>query len=148
MEKQNANEVAPDHCLSDGGDVQNEIQSCVPTMKKTISPQSTMLEVLEAYPGARHALFQRYHIGGCDHCGFEPTASLAEVCRRHGVTDVGEVINNIRIWQEHNGKASATPEEFRLMPLPESEAVCRKERARERNDETSYDIASGSGEEQ
>lgn len=31
---------------------------------KTITPESTMSEVLEAFPGAKRALFRAYHIGG------------------------------------------------------------------------------------
>ncbi len=96
-------------------------------MKKTISPQSTMRKVLEAYPGAQHALFQRYHIGGCNHCGFEPTETLAEVLRRNDVVNVQEVINHIKTWHEQNAKASAMPEEFSSKPLPKSEAPCRTE---------------------
>ena len=38
-----------------------------------------------AFPGARRALFARYHIGGCQSCGFSPGETLAEVCARcHG----------------------------------------------------------------
>ena len=110
-------------------------------MKKTIAPQSTMREVLEAYPGAQHALFQRYHIGGCNHCGFQPTETLAEVCRRNDILNVQEVIKQIKTWHEQNGKASATPEEFSSMPLPQSEAPCRTEDSREKNKAKSYKVS-------
>ena len=39
----------------------------------SITPQSSMGEVLEEFPGAQRALFRRYHIGGCSSCGFEAT---------------------------------------------------------------------------
>jgi hypothetical protein len=29
-----------------------------------------MSAVLENFPGARRALFRKYHIGGCSSCGF------------------------------------------------------------------------------
>ena len=109
-------------------------------MKKTISPQSTMRKVLDAYPGAQHALFQRYHIGGCNHCGFEPTETLAEVCRRNDVLNVQEVIEHIKNWREQNGKTSATPEEFSSMPLPKSEAPCRTENSRKSRATKSYKV--------
>jgi hypothetical protein len=34
------------------------------TAAESISPQSLMREVLEAFPGAQWTLFRRYHIGG------------------------------------------------------------------------------------
>ena len=51
-----------------------------------------MGEVLEAYPSAQRALFQRYHIGGCNSCGYQPGDTLEEVARRHNILDVDEVI--------------------------------------------------------
>ena len=57
-----------------------------------ITRHSTMGEVLEAYPSAQRALFQRYHIGGCNSCGYQPGDTLEEVARAHNVLDVGEVI--------------------------------------------------------
>lgn len=49
-----------------------------------ISGSSTMTEVLKAYPGAQRALFQKYHIGGCSSCGFEPNDTLQAVLEEHG----------------------------------------------------------------
>ncbi|GEM_PF-4286687 len=34
------------------------------TTTKTITPDSTMAEVLETFPSAKRALFKAYHIGG------------------------------------------------------------------------------------
>ena len=42
-----------------------------------ISPSSTMEEILYAYPSANVGLFQRYHIGGCASCGYQPVDTLA-----------------------------------------------------------------------
>ena len=39
--------------------------------RRAITGDSMMGEVLEAYPSAQRALFGRYHIGGCDSCGYE-----------------------------------------------------------------------------
>ena len=47
-----------------------------------IGPQSTMADVLAAWPGAQRALFRRYHIGGCSSCAFRPDETLAQVCER------------------------------------------------------------------
>jgi rhodanese-related sulfurtransferase len=63
---------------------------------ETIGPQSTMGEVLALYPGAQRALFRRYHIGGCASCGFQPTETLEQVCRRNGIANVGEVLDHVK----------------------------------------------------
>ena len=52
-----------------------------------IGPDTTMEEILRAYPSAKIGLFQRYHIGGCASCGYQPTDTLAEVCRTHNIVD-------------------------------------------------------------
>ena len=57
-----------------------------------ITRHSTMAEVLEAYPSAQRALFQQYHIGGCNSCGYQPGDTLDAVARGHNILDVGEVI--------------------------------------------------------
>lgn len=51
--------------------------------------------LMAAWPGARRALFARYHIGGCSSCGFQPGESLAAVCARHEV-DPGEALGHLR----------------------------------------------------
>ena len=55
---------------------------------QSITPSSTMAEVLDAYPGAQRALFRRYHIGGCSNCGFQPQETLEQLCERNGNLDV------------------------------------------------------------
>ena len=44
--------------------------------RPAITRHSTMGEVLEAYPSAQRALFRRYHIGGCNSCGYAPGDTL------------------------------------------------------------------------
>ncbi len=51
-----------------------------------------METILQAIPAAQRALFQRYHIGGCSSCGYQPTDSLAKVCKDHNILDINEVI--------------------------------------------------------
>ena len=69
-----------------------------------ISPEMTMEQILQRAPAAQRALFQRYHVGGCSACGFQPTDTLAEVCRDHNILDVNEVIGTIRRAEELDGK--------------------------------------------
>lgn len=51
-----------------------------------INEQTTMGEVTNRYPGARRALFARYHIGGCNSCAYQDTETLLNVCARNSIT--------------------------------------------------------------
>ena len=59
----------------------------------TILPETTMEFILGSIPAAQRALFQRYHIGGCSSCGYQPSDTLAKVCKDHNILDVNEVIS-------------------------------------------------------
>jgi rhodanese-related sulfurtransferase len=54
---------------------------------KEPTPDLSMEELLEIYPGARRTLFQLHHIGGCSSCGFSPKETLAQICARNGGLD-------------------------------------------------------------
>ena len=79
---------------------------------ETIDAHSPMSAVLEVFPGAQRALFRRYHIGGCSSCGFQPTETLAEVCRRNGNLEVGEVLAHIESSHELDAKIFIEPKEL------------------------------------
>lgn len=66
----------------------------------TITPELTMGEILESYPSAQRALFQRYHIGGCSACAFQDSDTLGQVCKDHNLLDVAEVMRHIELSQE------------------------------------------------
>jgi rhodanese-related sulfurtransferase len=72
------------------------------TTDTSLTPDSTMAEVETYAPGARRALFARYHIGGCQSCGFQPTETLAEVCARNEEIDVSEAIAHIEDSHRHD----------------------------------------------
>ncbi len=76
-----------------------------------LTANSTMEQVLAAYPGARRALFRRYHIGGCSSCGFAPNETLATLCARNGSLDVGEVIAHIQSAAETDRQLEISPKE-------------------------------------
>jgi rhodanese-related sulfurtransferase len=78
----------------------------------TISPESSMRDVLDIYPGAQRALFRRYHIGGCSSCGFSPDETLAQVCERNGGLDVNEVLEHIKSSHEQDTKILISPKEL------------------------------------
>jgi len=75
----------------------------------TISPEMTMEAILERIPSAQRALFQRYHVGGCSACGFQPTDTLGQVCKDHNILDVNEVIG-------HLGRAHELDQEMQVEP--------------------------------
>jgi len=59
-----------------------------------ISKGMLMKDVLSAFPGARRALFARYHIGGCNSCAYDDEESLGAVCERNELNG-GEVVEHI-----------------------------------------------------
>lgn len=78
----------------------------------TITPDSTMAEILQAWPGARRALFRRYHIGGCSSCGFSMEETLGQLCTRNENLPVEEVIEHIRTSHEQDQQMFLTPKEY------------------------------------
>jgi len=82
------------------------------TATEAINPQSTMREVLEAFPGAQRALFRQYHIGGCGQCGFQPGETLGQVCQRNGGLSVNEVLDHIKASHEQDEKVLISPLEL------------------------------------
>jgi rhodanese-related sulfurtransferase len=114
------------------------------TAPTTIRPDMTMEQILAIAPAAHRALFQRYHVGGCNACGYQPTDTLARVCKDHNLLDVPEVIRTILTAQEMEAQRqvdAATlrswlaarepvrfidvrmPDEAAAAPLPEAEPL-------------------------
>ncbi|HXG46732.1 MAG TPA: rhodanese-like domain-containing protein [Methylomirabilota bacterium] len=77
-----------------------------------VHPQSTMQEVLAAYPGAQRALFKRYHIGGCSSCAFRPDETLADLCARNGHLDPLAVLESLKTAHEEDEKMMISPREL------------------------------------
>lgn len=63
-----------------------------------------MQDILEAYPSAKRALFQRYHVGGCSSCGYAPTDKLEDVLKSHNVLDMQGAISFIKESAEQDAK--------------------------------------------
>ena len=80
-----------------------------------IVPQSTMAEVLAAYPGAQRALFRKHHIGGCSSCGFQPGETLGQVCERNGGLAVAEVLAHIQASHEQDRQILLAPQELAVL---------------------------------
>jgi rhodanese-related sulfurtransferase len=77
-----------------------------------VGAASPMREVLEIFSGAQRALFRKYHIGGCNSCGFSPDETLAQVCARNGNLDTTEVLAHIQSSHEQDAKVLISPKEL------------------------------------
>src|SRR5437870_1837663 len=80
------------------------------TDPKDLSGAWTMQQVTTVFPSAQRALFQKYHVGGCSSCGFQPGDTLATVSGNHGL-DVNEVVEFIKRSQEMETDIEITPRE-------------------------------------
>ena len=78
-------------------------------VEMSLSPQITMAELLQAYPGAQRALFRHYHIGGCASCGFQPGETLAQVCARNEGVDPQEALARIQEAHEQDALILISP---------------------------------------
>src|SRR5256885_14459185 len=82
----------------------------VSTDPKDLTGAWTMERVTTVFPSAQRALFQKYHVGGCSSCGFQPADMLSTVALNHGL-DVNEVIDHIQKSQEMEKDLEITPKE-------------------------------------
>ncbi|MEO6264913.1 MAG: rhodanese-like domain-containing protein [Luteimonas sp.] len=80
-----------------------------------ITRRSTMQEVLDAYPSAQRALFRRYHIGGCNSCGYEPGDILEKVAHSHNINDLDEVIAFIEQAEQTDRQLQISPVDVAAM---------------------------------
>ena len=80
------------------------------TDPKDLSGEWTTQQVTTVFPSAQRALFQKYHVGGCSSCGFQPNDTLAMVAGNHGL-DVNELVEFIKRSQEMEKDIEITPRE-------------------------------------
>lgn len=71
-----------------------------------------MGELIAAMPGARRALFARYHLGGCQSCAFDEGETLDSLCERAGL-DSSEVLAHLLASHEHDLTMLIAPEEVK-----------------------------------
>lgn len=75
-----------------------------------IGPNTTMEEILSAYPSARLELFRRYHIGGCQACGYQLTDTLEQVRCEHEIPDsLEKIVEYIRNSSEVEAMLQVLP---------------------------------------
>jgi len=73
-----------------------------------ISTDTPMGAILEVLPGARRALFARYHLGGCQSCAFSNEETLAGLCARAEL-DAGEVLAHLLDSHRHDATMLLEP---------------------------------------
>ena len=78
-----------------------------------INAETTMKQLQELMPGARRALFAKYHIGGCQSCGFDDDETIEEVCERNEKLPVNEVIDHLLLSSEHDQKIQISPRDLK-----------------------------------
>lgn len=62
---------------------------------------TTMGNLMAEMPGARRALFAKYHLGGCQSCAFDDSETLAELCKRAEI-DANEALIHLLDSHEHD----------------------------------------------
>ena len=75
-----------------------------------LSADTPMGAVLEALPGARRALFARYHLGGCQSCAFSNEETLGQLCARSELP-VDEVLEHLLTSHTHDFEMLMEPAE-------------------------------------
>lgn len=74
-----------------------------------ISADTAMAEILSLFPGAKRALFARYHIGGCQSCAYADDETLGDVCARNEDLPIEEVLDHIYSAHEEDKKILIEP---------------------------------------
>ena len=75
-----------------------------------LDADTPMGRILETLPGARRALFARYHLGGCSSCAFSHEETLADLCARSGI-DAREVLDHLLASHKHDEELWISPAE-------------------------------------
>lgn len=78
-----------------------------------ITVETPMQAIMEALPGAKRALFARYHLGGCSSCAFSNEETLAELAKRSEV-DPAEMLAHLLESHEHDKQMLVEPQEIKL----------------------------------
>lgn len=73
-----------------------------------LTSDSPMGVILETLPGARRAIFARYHLGGCSSCAFSNEETLAELCGRSEIP-VTEVLEHLLASHVHDSAMFMEP---------------------------------------
>lgn len=89
---------------------------------------------MDQIPGARRALFARYHLGGCQSCGFSPNETVASLCSRNGGIQPAEMIQHLLAAHEHDQSVLLSPVEVKARLCSGHPPVLLDCRTREEHD--------------
>ncbi|MGE9269832.1 MAG: rhodanese-like domain-containing protein [Verrucomicrobiales bacterium] len=95
---------------------------------------SPMSAIMDAFPGARRALFSRYHLGGCQSCGFEPTETLAQLAKRAGDHCPEEMLNHLIEADRHDRSMLVSPVEAQKLLASDAPPLLLDTRTREEHE--------------
>lgn len=98
-----------------------------------IHAQTEMGKITATYPGARRALFAKYHIGGCSSCAYKDTESLLAVCERNEI-DVDEAISYVLSCHESDQAMLIEPTELKQKLDAGEEVLVLDTRTREEHE--------------
>ena len=73
-----------------------------------LTAESRMGLIMETLPGAKRALFARYHLGGCQSCAFSNEETLAQLCQRSDLP-VDEVLGHLLESHVHDSALLMEP---------------------------------------
>lgn len=73
-----------------------------------LTAESPMGLIIETLPGAKRALFARYHLGGCQSCAFSNEETLAQLCQRSDLP-VSEVLEHLLESHVHDSALLMEP---------------------------------------
>lgn len=104
--------------------------------KLEVFPEMPMQQVNETFPGARRALFAKYHIGGCSSCSYEPEATLESVCKSNEI-DLEEASAYILKSHSVDQEMLITPEEVNQLIESGEKVVLLDTRTREEHEAVS-----------
>ena len=99
-----------------------------------LSGETTMGELLQLYPGAQRALFAKYHIGGCQSCGFSPGETVAQLCARNENIPVAEFLEHVHASHNADSKIQISPQEFAALREASPELKVLDARTREEHE--------------
>jgi rhodanese-related sulfurtransferase len=105
----------------------------------TLHAEMTMEEIMQAHPGARRALFAKYHIGGCAKCAFYPSETLSALCERNDKLPVDEVLQHLAESQEHDAALQISPQDLAAALNTPSPPVLIDVRTREEHEAVKLD---------
>jgi rhodanese-related sulfurtransferase len=92
-----------------------------------------MASLLAEYPGAKRALFARYHIGGCNSCAYKDDETLAEVAKRNEI-DVNEAISHILASHEVDAAMLISPTDVKALQDSAANMILLDTRTREEHE--------------